>query len=197
MIASIIGTSTGTVTKVDAGTWTLSGVNTYSGGTTISGDILSISTDANLGAVPGSVSASSITLSGGVLQTTASMTLNSNRGITLTANSGLASTSSNTLVYAGIIGGSYGLTINGASQTRTVSLVGTNTYSGGTLGAYSNSSLGSGTLTLAGSTTLLLGHAVTDIANDISLTGDATVAFDTNVDYLSGSLRGWSAYRND
>ena len=49
------------LTKAGAGTWTLSGANSYTGGTTISGGILSISSDANLGAVPGSVTTNSMT----------------------------------------------------------------------------------------------------------------------------------------
>jgi autotransporter-associated beta strand protein len=45
-IASIIGTSTGTLTKAGTGTWTLSGANTYSGATTISAGTLVLQSDA-------------------------------------------------------------------------------------------------------------------------------------------------------
>ena len=191
-LSQILGDNTGatSLTKSGSGTWTLSGTNTYTGVTTISSGILSISSDSHLGAVPGSVNANEITLNGGTLQATANMVLNSNRGITLTANSGIASTSSNRLVYAGIITGGFDLNINGNSQTGTVALAGSNTYSGattvsaGTLGLYKNDSLGSSAITLAGSTTLLLGRSVTNISNAIALTGNATVAFDTNVEYL-------------
>ncbi|WP_370624457.1 autotransporter-associated beta strand repeat-containing protein, partial [Polynucleobacter sp. AM-26B4] len=176
--------------KNGSGTLTLSGTNTYIGGTTVSTGILSISSDANLGAVPNTLTANSITLSGGALQATESFSLNVNRGVTLTANSGLAATSGKTLIYTGIFTGNFDLAINGASQTGTVALTGAKTYSGditvsaGSLGVYHNDALGTGTLTLAGSTTLLLGRAVTEIANDIALTGNATLVFDTNVDYL-------------
>ena len=47
---AIIGS--GALIKSDAGTLTLTGVNSYSGGTTLSGGVLSVSTDANLGAAP-------------------------------------------------------------------------------------------------------------------------------------------------
>ena len=95
--------------------------------------------------------------------------------------------SSYTLVYGGIITGNFGLTINGANQTGTVSLAVANNYTGGTtvsagtLGVYHNGSMGSGTLTLGTNTTLLLGRAVTDISNNMSCAGNATVDFDTNV----------------
>ena len=52
--------------KTGAGTLRLSGANTYRGGTTVTGGILQVSRDANLGA------ASGLTLNGGTLATTAS-----------------------------------------------------------------------------------------------------------------------------
>ena len=65
------------------GSLVLGGANTYTGTTTVSAGTLSISADDNLGAVPGSASPGSLTLSGGTLATTASFTLNANRGISL------------------------------------------------------------------------------------------------------------------
>ena len=188
------GTSSGptvvALVKNGTGTQTLSGANTYTGSTTISGGILSISSDANLGAVPGSVTASSINLNGGTLLVTADVTLNSNRGITLGASSTISVDTGDTVVYAGIItdgASSNGLTKAGAG---TLKLVAANTYDGGTtvsagtLGIYNNGSLGSGALTFTGDSNLLLGRAVTDITNSIVLNANATVDFDTNVEYL-------------
>ncbi len=136
------------VTKVGAGTTTFSATNTYSGTTTITAGILSINGDRALGATPGSLNTTALTLNGGALQGTATFTLDSNRGITLTANSGLAATSSFVMTYGGVIAGAYNLTINGASQTGTVILSGANTYSGvltitsGTLKVETHNSLG-------------------------------------------------------
>ena len=44
---------------------------------------MSVSADDNLGAVPGTAIPGSLTLNGGTLATTASFTLNANRGINL------------------------------------------------------------------------------------------------------------------
>ena len=77
-IASIIGTGSGTLTKQGGGTWTLSGANTYTGKTTISGGILKVSSlnkvsggtaSSNLGA-PVTVANGTIDLNGGTLSYT-------------------------------------------------------------------------------------------------------------------------------
>ena len=120
-----------------AGVLTLSGTNTYTGGTTVNAGTLAISADNNLGTAPGSVTATSIQLNGGVIQATNSFTLTANRGILLLANGGgLAASSTKTLTYNGIIddgaGSAYNLTINNAAQTGTVILGGVNTFSGTT-----------------------------------------------------------------
>ena len=143
----------GTLTQSGSGTTTLSGANTYSGGTVISGGVLSVSSDSNLGADPGSATAN-ITINGGTLQATNSFTLNSNRSIVLGPTSGSGGgtidvTAGNTLTFSGT------LTNNGSGNgSLTVTDSGTFTIdytaNGAPGGAYS------GGTTVDGGATLVL-----------------------------------------
>ncbi|NDA88456.1 MAG: hypothetical protein EBY14_13240, partial [Betaproteobacteria bacterium] len=158
------------LTQSGAGTGILSGVNTYTGITTISGGILQISQDRNLGAVPGSVTANEITFNGGTLQITASFTLDPNRGITLSSGGGTISVDSGqTLTYAGIITGSGNLTKSGAGI---VALSGTNTYTGtttisaGTVAISNAAALGG---YAAGQGTTVQSGAALSISNNITV----------------------------
>ena len=58
-MAGIIGTTSGTLTKQDAGTWLLSGANTYTGATTISMGTLAISHATGLGTTAGGTTVAS------------------------------------------------------------------------------------------------------------------------------------------
>jgi filamentous hemagglutinin family protein len=110
--AGAIGTTSGNVTKQDAGTWVLSGSNTFSGGTFINGGTLQISSDANLGAA-----SSAITINGGTLAIAGqanALNLQSTRSITMGATGGTISNN-----------GGYALTVNGAiTSTGSVTLNG-------------------------------------------------------------------------
>ena len=120
--------------KSGAGTQVLAGTNNYSGGTTITGGILNISTDTNLGATAGA-----LIFSGGTLQLGAGVTINASRLVTLTASGGVMDTQANTGTIAASIGGAGGLTKVG---NGTLILTGLNSYSGST-------TVNSGTLSLA------------------------------------------------
>ncbi|WP_440680936.1 autotransporter-associated beta strand repeat-containing protein, partial [Candidatus Pelagibacter sp. HIMB1623] len=122
-------TSAASLVKGGSGKLTLSGSNTYTNNTTINSGTLSISADSNLGTAPGSADADNIIFDGGTLETTASFTLNTNRGITLTGNGTIDVDSGTTLAYAGIIASSGDLD---KTDSGTLTLSGTNTYTGAT-----------------------------------------------------------------
>ena len=112
------------------GTLVLGGASTFSGMTTVGAGTLSISADSNLGSAPVSATPGSLTMTGGTLATTASFTLNANRGVSLGASGGTLDTASGTtLTYNGIIAGSGGLT---KIDSGTLVLGGANTYTGTT-----------------------------------------------------------------
>jgi len=90
----IADASGGTIggTKTGTGTWTLAATNTYSGPTTVSGGILRVTNDGNLGAVPANFITGNIVLDGGTLQFGADFDISNNRGITLGAGGGTIDT---------------------------------------------------------------------------------------------------------
>ncbi|NTW32265.1 MAG: hypothetical protein HGB12_06530, partial [Bacteroidetes bacterium] len=133
-LASILGTGTGTLTKIDAGTWTLSGINTYTGATTInagtlfingsttSGSSVSVTSSsatlAGSGTVAGTVSLSGILSPGGTAATIATLntgdfTFNSNSTYKFEINNATGTAGSNwdKLVSTGAVNVS-GSTIN-------------------------------------------------------------------------------------
>ena len=140
----------GSLAKSDTGTLSLTGANTYSGSTTLTAGTISIGTDSGLGAAPGSATAGHLVFNGGTLLTTVGFTLNANRGIDLQAGGGTIDVGAGTLNYGGIIAGSGALNKAGAN---TLTLTGTNTYSGtttisaGTLNANLTDALGDGSAT--------------------------------------------------
>ena len=104
MVISGVMSGVGGFTKFGPGTIALSGNNTYSGFTTVSNGVLSVTSDSNLGAAPG-VANYELILSGGTLTASNTFTLNQNRLVSLTANSTINVASGKTLTYNGTIGG--------------------------------------------------------------------------------------------
>ncbi|PZU85730.1 MAG: autotransporter domain-containing protein [Chelatococcus sp.] len=170
---------TGVVYKAGAGTLTLTGVNTYIGGTTIREGTLSIAADANLGD-PSAV----LTIDGGRLATTASF--NSARAVSLDAGNGMVvggvldTANATTLTLSGVISGAGALTKAGAG---TLILSGTNTYSGGTIVSAGTLQIGNG-----GTTGSLTG----DVVNN------ATLAFNrSDASVFAGAISGTGSVVKD
>jgi fibronectin-binding autotransporter adhesin len=109
--------------KTGTGTLTLSGVNTYRGGTTVNGGTLAVSSDNNLGDGSGGLA-----FGGGTLQFLSGFT--SNRAVTLNSGGGTFDTNGNNAAWGGTIGGVGSLTKIGTGK---LTLSGSNTYTGGTI----------------------------------------------------------------
>ena len=132
---SLSGTIAGgyALMKLGSGTLTLSGDNSYSGGTAIDAGVLSVLADNNLGAASGS-----LTFAGGTLQTTASLA--SARNISLTTN-GTFDVEGGPVLLSGVISGTGGLVTNGGG---TLTLVNTESYTGQTTISAGTLQLGNG-----------------------------------------------------
>ncbi|KXO75887.1 autotransporter-associated beta strand repeat-containing protein [Brucella anthropi] len=143
---------TGKLTKAGDGTLTLSGQNTYSGGTDITGGVLSISADDNLG------NGGAVLIDNGTLQLTAGMA--SSRGVTLGTNGGTIETAAATSsTFSGVMDGTGLFTKTGDG---TLILTGTNTYNGGTTVSGGTLQIGNGTATgsIIGNVTVDTGAAL-------------------------------------
>lgn len=116
----------GSLTKANTGTLVLTGTNTYQGGTLAGAGVLEISSDANLGDSSGSLSIASATL-----RTNGS--INSARSGSLTG-AAVIDLFGNSSTFSGNFSGSGSLRVtNSGAGVPTIQLVGSNSYSGGTL----------------------------------------------------------------
>src|SRR5271165_4377070 len=139
--------NSGSLTKMGAGTLTLSGNNAYTGGTNIVGGVLSVSSDSNLGT-------GGITISNNAELLTTGALFASTKAITLGTGGGtLASATGTTAAYGSVISGSGRLSIGDAINNGMIVLSAANTYSGGTV-------LNSGTLVVNNAQALGLGDVV-------------------------------------
>jgi autotransporter-associated beta strand protein len=179
----------GAVAQIGAGTLTLTGANSYAGGTTIgAGASLQVASDGNLGAATGS-----LTLIGGILAPTASFT--SARAVTLNASGGFRVGTGVTLTLTGTVGGNGALYLAGGGALE---LAGINSYAGGTsvsgatLAVHADQSLGKAgtTLALDGATLQVL-HSFSSARNVVVSSAGASV--DVGADRfltLSGTVSG-------
>lgn len=179
----------GQVAQYGSGTLTLTGVNTYAGGTTIgAGASLQVASDGNLGAATGS-----LTLSGGILAPTASFT--STRAVTLNASGGFSVGTGVTLTLTGTVVGNGALYVAGGGALE---LAGINSYAGGTsvsgatLAVHADHSLGkAGTALALDGATLQVLHSFSSARNVIVSSAGASI--DVGADLflnLSGTVSG-------
>jgi len=137
---------------------------------------LRISSDLQLGVIPGSSLADSITLrNGGQLVSTATTTIAANRGITLADTGGILNASTGDLSIASVVTGSAGITTLSGAGAVLLSNTGNN-YSGGT-------TVSTGTLRLAAA-------GVIPNASDVVINSAATLdlnGFSETIDGLSGA----------
>jgi autotransporter-associated beta strand protein len=196
----------GGFTKYNPGTLVLSGPNVYSGGTTISNGILSVTADNNLGADP-TVANYNLTLSGGTLNASNSFTLNPLRLILLTANSGIGVSSGQTLTYAGAINGAAALSKTGSG---TLAVSGANGYTGittissGTLEAdsQSGSAVGTNSVLIQGGAILsgsgLVNGAVSGTGSIAPGTpdGPGTLTLGNGLNLSGGGTYVWNLFSN-
>lgn len=133
---------TGVLTKIGAGTLTLSGVNTYSGGTNLNVGAIAVAADSALGAPTGP-----LTFNGGTLQLLDSFNLAATRPIILNgpspglAGGGTIDTNGFQTTIAQSISGAGGLTKAGSGV---LTLIAANSYAGGTTIAGGTLQLGNG-----------------------------------------------------
>jgi fibronectin-binding autotransporter adhesin len=136
---------TGTLSQVGTGTLILTGANTYSGGTIVTGNgTLSVESDPELGAT--GVGIGGIKLQGGELLTTGDG-FNTARAIDLSLTSGidsLAASTATTATYTGILSDTGALVVGDATHAGTVVLTAANSYSGGTTIAGGTLQIGNG-----------------------------------------------------
>jgi fibronectin-binding autotransporter adhesin len=208
-ISAILGGASVGLTKTTGDTVTLSGTNTYTGGTTINEGVLSVANIGN-GGVAGNLGAASsaaanLILGGGTLQYTGD-TASTNRDFTLsTGTTSTIEVQGNNLTLSGASAETDGaLTKTGAG---TLTLTGTNSHTGLT-------TVSAGTLVVGKDGTGSLNSSVSVAASGRlegsgTITGNVTVAgthapgnspgiqtVEGNLNYASGSVFEWDLTKN-
>jgi fibronectin-binding autotransporter adhesin len=210
VISTAFANQDGPLTKLGAGTLTLSGANSYAGATIISGGVLSVSSLANGGSNSG-IGASlglapALVLDGGTLQYTGAGS-STNRTFTLDQNGGgLDASGAGALNYTSTLAdaftgsGNRTLTLTGAStasNTLASSIMDASTFGAGGSGTTAIAKTGVGTWVLTGLNTYtggttisggILQEGAADIGTLGSLSADALGSASGSLTVTSGSL---------
>jgi autotransporter-associated beta strand protein/T5SS/PEP-CTERM-associated repeat protein len=174
-LASVIS-GPGALTKIGAGTLTLTGTNTYSGGTTVTSGTVNFSSLANFGT-------GAVTLNGGSLQWASGNTLDVTGSAqfnrTLSAGGGLFDTNGNNVTFASALSGPGSLTKNGAGS---LTLTAANTYAGNTV-------VNAGALVVTGpGASLATDRVLVQGAGSFTLAGGATYASGSSTAFGGGTV---------
>ena len=169
-ISAVLG-GAGALTKSNAGSLSLTGTNTYSGGTNLNGGTTTIGADANLGGSGGALGLDTT----GALAITAA--ISSNRPLTIGTVGGTIATGGNNFSNSGTAGINGTLTATGAG---TVALNGTTTF-----GASGALSIGTGGAVAFGQST-----GTINMNNGGSFGGDLVVTTAIRINFNSGTFSG-------
>jgi autotransporter-associated beta strand protein len=162
--ADYVISGSGVVTKLGAGTQTLTGVNTYSGLTSVTGGTLQISAANNLG--DGSAT-NTITLGAGTLRSTAgTYDLGVNRAITMTGAGTIYADADTLTVDGSITNGANGLTLRGSGNIVVTGVIGEGATPTGGLTIGVNAAGGQANVTLSGNN-LFTGNVSLPAANTV------------------------------
>ena len=179
-VSSVIGTGTGGLIKADAGSWILSGANTYTGVTTISAGTIKLGAAGSapyspLGTIASGTSVSAgatLDLNGFTLGTSEPLTLN---GSGVSSNGALFNSSGTAVSYNGAI------SLGSASNIGTTGNI---SLGGGITGGQDLIKVGIATLNLGNSTASLGGLTISaGTLNSTSVTMNLTGSFTNNSVY--------------
>ena len=168
--------------KNGTGTFTLSGINTYIGGTTLDAGLTNFNSGSALGT-------GNVTLNGGGLQWATSTTTDISSRLALQSGGGALDTNGNNVSFGSALpGGNSGLTKAG-NGTLTLSVAttysGNFTVTGGLINFNAASALGSGNVTLNGGGLQWATSTTTDISSQLATIGAGGGTLDTNGNNVS------------